>query len=258
MDRIDKSIVSMTVFLILVVLIGVFGFIAIKNNPHQKKDNQSVKTTVTNDYHQIKLDTKKDFIYFTNYQVISEDLEIYYSDINININSASAKELADNLNNQTKALANNIKYISQTKVKPKDLLYNVDDIYSAMTRDYQQIIYGKYLSIIVDDSEYNCTGASSPHQITASVFDLETGNILNQTDLLNLYHISLTTLYRRLDDQIATIYNANQSIIEYQATIDQTRTPNGIVLYVDDEGHLNANILVITNEINYNENIVIE
>lgn len=258
MERIDKSIVSMIVFLSLVLIIGIVGFIMVRNNHNQKKDFQPVETIVTDDYHQIKVDAKKDFIFFTNYRVISEDLEIYYADINININSSYAKELEINLNNQTKELENTIKYISKTKVREKDLLYKVDDIYSAMTRVYKHIIYGKYLSIIINDSEYNCTGIGNYPQIITSVFDLETGNILTQTDLLNLYHISLTTLYRRLDDQISAIYNANTSIVKYQETIDQSRTSNGIVLYIDDEGHLNANILVITNEINYNENIVIE
>ncbi len=258
MDKIDHSVMSMIGFLLLVLFIGIFGFILVTNN-RQVTPEKKVEVNLQEKSNQyLKIDPDQDYVYFTNYRLISTDLEIYYADLNFNFNSVSAANLAKTLNQQTKELEQKVEYISEHKYPEEQILTNVDNIYAATIREYKTINYEKYLTIIVNDILYSCTGLLNSDVFRAYVFNLETGEQMLTADFLAAYQISQTTLFRRINEQITSLYNENTALIKYEETINNVKTADGLNLYINEDGHLIAKIVVFTNEINYNEDIIIE
>lgn len=256
MERIDKSILSMVIFLAVVLFIAIFGFFAIKNNPHrQAKKEPKIEV---NDYQAIKVKPDEEFIIYRNPQVISEELEIYYQELEININHSLATSVASELNAQTQAYASKVAYISQTKVPANTVLTNIDDIYYAPVREYHSYLNQHYLILNVHDYEYYATGINNPTKDQYFIFDLNDGSLVTAEQLLNIYGITRTTLIRRLNTYLQEKANLNPDLIKLNETVAQFSNPDNIKLYIAADGHLMANILVITNEINYNDNIIVE
>ena len=257
MDNTDKSVLSMTIFLIVVLVIGIAGYFLVIKTRDKNENNKPVIEEKLQDYSVIKIDDSKEFIYQENFEIVSEELEIIYSDIRINVNSTKARELETKLNSEKTSLKQSVKYISQTDVNEEDLLYSVDDIYSASVRHYETYNYEKYLTLVVNDHMYYSTGGADQQTVNAYTFNLETGFLLTLDEILEIYTVSRTSLIRRITENLQTIYNASPEVINFDASVAAINELTNVSVYIDENGKLKANYVVITNENTYNETVEI-
>ena len=125
MNKEERNIGSIILFIIILLVIGIGGYFAISklgNKDDKKEEVVEIKS--------IKKDDSKDFVYFTNEQILSEKNELEYKDINININSEDATNLEKKLNDRTSEIKNNVTKISEANIDTTDIIMN-DDIYEA-------------------------------------------------------------------------------------------------------------------------------
>ena len=257
MDNTEKSVLSMTIFLIIVLVIGVSGyFLVIKNRDRSEEKSPIIEESIVN-YNEIKIDESKEFVYEENFEIMSEELEIIYSDIIINIDSVDAKQLETKLNSEKASLKQSIKYISQTEVDDEELLYSVDDIFSASVRHYESYNYEKYLTLTVNDHTYYATVGADNQTVNAYTFNLETGSLLTLDEMLDIYTVSRTTLIRRLTENLQSIYDASPEVINFEGSVSGINELSNVSVYIDENGKLKANYVVITTENTYNETVEI-
>lgn len=257
MDQVDKNKTAIIVFVSIILLIAIGGFFLLSRN-NQKTNNEKVET-----YEHIKIDKSQDFIYYSDQEVISSELAIIYQKVNINIDGDAAKEVSKELNDRLSNFKQEIKKISETEMpEDQEPLYTTDDIYSAPMQDYDYYQYKNYLVLKVDNYDYDCFGKFGAHDIEYYTFNLKNGNLLTTEKLLENFAISKTELEDKLIKQATEIrdevYNQHQeNIIDLEATINNIRQGK-YALTISKTGLLTANIVVFTNKINYNEDIIID
>lgn len=251
MDQIDKSRTAIIVFIAIIILIAVGGYLLVTS------DKESESNKKTENYDKIKVDKNQDFVYYTDREIVSSELEIIYQKININVNSEDAKRISTEINSKVDSLKNSITKISETEIpEDKELLYNVDDIYSADLQEYNYYQYKNYLIIKVDNYTYDCFGTFGAHDIKYYILNLKNGQELSASQLKEIYNIDDEEIKNKIDNHIYEINKeTNNNVINVSETI--ANADNNYVLYISQNGDLMANIVVITNEINYNEDIVI-
>lgn len=251
MDQIDKSRTAIIVFIAIIILIAVGGYLLVTS------DKESESNKKTENYDKIKIDKNQDFVYYTDREIVSSELEIIYQKININVNSEDAKRISTEINSKVDSLKNSITKISETEIpEDKELLYNVDDIYSADLQEYNYYQYKNYLIIKVDNYTYDCFGTFGAHDIKYYILNLKNGQELSASQLKEIYNVDDEEIKNKIDNHIYEINKeTNNNVINVSETI--ANADNNYVLYISQNGDLMANIVVITNEINYNEDIVI-
>ena len=251
MDQIDKSRTAIIVFIAIIILIAVGGYLLVTS------DKESESNKKTENYDKIKVDKNQDFVYYTDREIVSSELEIIYQKININVNSEDAKRISTEINSKVDSLKNSITKISETEIpEDKELLYNVDDIYSADLQEYNYYQYKNYLIIKVDNYTYDCFGTFGAHDIKYYILNLKNGQEISASQLKEIYNVDDEEIKNKIDNHIYEINKeTNNNVINVSETI--ANADNNYVLYISQNGDLMANIVVITNEINYNEDIVI-
>ncbi len=251
MDQIDKSRTAIIVFIAIIILIAVGGYLLVTS------DKESESNKKTENYDKIKVDKNQDFVYYTDREIVSSELEIIYQKININVNSEDAKRISSEINSKVDSLKNSITKISETEIpEDKELLYNVDDIYSADLQEYNYYQYKNYLIIKVDNYTYDCFGTFGAHDIKYYILNLKNGQEISASQLKEIYNVDDEEIKNKIDNHIYEINKeTNNNVINVSETI--ANADNNYVLYISQNGDLMANIVVITNEINYNEDIVI-
>ena len=251
MDQIDKSRTAIIVFIAIIILIAVGGYLLVTS------DKESESNKKTENYDKIKVDKNQDFVYYTDKERGSSELKIIYQKININVNSEDAKRISSEINSKVDSLKNSITKISETEIpEDKELLYNVDDIYSADLQEYNYYQYKNYLIIKVDNYTYDCFGTFGAHDIKYYILNLKKGQELSASQLKEIYNVDDEKIKNKIDNHIYEINKeTNNNVINVSETI--ANADNKYVLYISQNGDLMANIVVITNEINYNEDIVI-
>lgn len=251
MDQIDKSRTAIIVFIAIIILIAVGGYLLVTS------DKESESNKKTENYDKIKVDKNQDFVYYTDREIVSSELEIIYQKININVNSEDAKRISTEINSKVDSLKNSITKISETEIpEDKELLYNVDDIYSADLQEYNYYQYKNYLIIKVDNYTYDCFGTFGAHDIKYYILNLKNGQEISASQLKEIYNVDDEKIKNKIDNHIYEINKeTNNNVINVSETI--ANADNNYALYISQNGDLMANIVVITNEINYNEDIVI-
>ena len=251
MDQIDKSRTAIIVFIAIIILIAVGGYLLVTS------DKESESNKKAENYDKIKVDKNQDFVYYTDREIVSSELEIIYQKININVNSEDAKRISTEINSKVDSLKNSITKISETEIpEDKELLYNVDDIYSADLQEYNYYQYKNYLIIKVDNYTYDCFGTFGAHDIKYYILNLKNGQEISASQLKEIYNVDDEEIKNKIANHIYEINKeTNNNVINVSETI--ANADNNYVLYISQNGDLMANIVVITNEINYNEDIVI-
>src|SRR5574344_767418 len=178
MDKVERNKTAVIFFILIILGIIFGGYYLVRNS----KNHQNVSKEYINDSADqgIKIDNDNSYIYYSNKVVVSEDLDISYEDINININSEDAKNLMTKLNQNMVQAKESIKYakdIDSTKVDD-------DSIYSAKVINYEYNESNNYLSLIVSSYDYLVLNDTVNTDFAYYVFDLTTGNLLSNHDIL--------------------------------------------------------------------------
>ena len=208
------------IFLIIVLLLFIVGgyfFMEYMLKTPDKTKNARKEQEITD----IRINKKKDYIYFENTTEIIND--IFKQDVIFNIKG---------LENYNNTLHNELEELSKNEVK----------------------------SLIIKDYDYNCVNSSIPKNVKSYVIDIKNGNIISNDELLKKYNVSeesiIEQVKKRLED--TQILDEEVQIIDIDGTLNEVKSGTyGInkALSVSKNGKLMINFIVKSNKINYNDSI---
>lgn len=241
-----KNKLGVWAFVIIIMILAIGGYFFtnyILQEPTEKETNQKEKVNY-------KIDKDKDYIYFTNEEVISEGAEIYYKDVVINLSTQTV--LTEALEKENKIYKNNIKYITETNLMSNELInYNNDNLYALTFREYKIYEFDNYVSLIINDYNYSCFDLITFNKSKSYVFNTETGELLTEDDILKIYNTNIELI----KEKIKTNLLEKQSVVDNVEVIniDETITNLSYGLYINEYGILYVSYLVKTTQVDYNE-----
>ena len=243
MNRVERNAGSIILFLVILLVIIVGGFFAIKkiserNNDNQYNNNSNVEVK------SIKKDEKKDFVYFINESVLSVKKELKYKDIVININSDDASKIEKELNDKMASIKNNVTKIKDANIDTTGMVLD-DDIYEAEMIDYTIATSSDYLSITVNNYIYKLETEATNAKLSYYVFDLSTGKLLSNRDILNKEGKTDQEIRAKIRE-----YIKDDEGVDIDATLNQEYS-----LSISDSGKLIINTIVKTGIVDYSVSI---
>ena len=230
---------------ILIILVFIFGgFYLMKKSESLKNEvNQTISEEKDTD---IRIDETKEYIYFTNLNVIESELDIEYKDIVINFED---KENIQNvINTENKEFSESVKYDESNE----DAVYN--HLVSAKFNKFDIFYYSNYISIVKNTYSFDYENLVTFIQSKAYVFDKKTGKLFNNDELLSIFNINKDDI----KGVITTYLNDQNLITDNPINVDETiNNISNYELYVDKLGRLVVTILVKAEQSNYNDVIVL-
>ena len=249
-----RNKVGFTLFIILLFVFGVGGYVAMKYYTTPKEERKTYFQSSPKETDK-RIDKTKDYVYYDGENVVLGDLDIGYK--NIIINLSSGKVISETLNKETQELKNTIKYVKDVTI-PKDTEYeeNEQGIYSLDYRDYVEYDYENYITVLVKDSSYDVVNGSVPKSIKAYVLDKNKDILLSENDLLNIYGTSIETI----KEKVKTKLSAEQETVDEEPlyNIDNTLNSFKYALTINKIGKLEINYIVSSTKTDFYDKIVIE
>ena len=258
MEEENRNILGFALFFFCIALLVLGGSVLIfLNYKEQKKTittNSQNETIVTD---KKKVDKNKDFIYYTDEEVISESLSLTSKIPVINLDSEDAK----NVSNEVKEYAKSIKNTLKKNTENKTCTYeNQEGILETSYLDYGVYEYQEYSTLFIRESKYSCEeGFSSSYNVKAYTFDKTTGKRITKEELLAKYDTTLTQVLERIRknlEESQTIVDDVETI-KIEETIGNLKENSTFAIYMDEFGDLVMNYVVKTNSVDYNDSITI-
>ncbi len=254
MSEEKKSTIGFSLFFLFIILMVITGFFLLtyeKPSDKEKINNTAIK---------MKKDQDKDFIYYEGIEALSVEQSLIYKYPVINFDN----DVVNELNKKFKADLNLIKkdvvkLDSVSEEQKATAIYTDDNIYSAKIRDYEIIEYNEYITLLIKDYTYICTGENSNPLYTAYIFLKTKGEYLTTTDYLknnNRLFTDVTTSIRNKLEKEQVIKEDNTALIDIEATINELY--NSAVIYPNDNGKIKILFVVKSSENNYNDSIEID
>lgn len=242
----DKNIKTIIAFIIVLIIIIVGGFFIVSNN---KKNKSNIDYSKASDTKRVpKKEIDKEYIYYKNEVELSEELQLKFKDVVINIDSTDATNLEQELNNKMDTVRSSLKKQSELNYKEEDTeeeTGNDDDIYSVDMIDYEAVESNKYISLTVSEYSYNVVNGISDKKYSYYVFDLTSGNIMQTKDIMKKEDITDQEIRKKIRD-----YINNDESVDIDLTLN-----NPYYLTIAKNGTVILNIIVNSNNINYNVSI---
>lgn len=242
MSNVERNTGSIILFFVILLVIGIGGYFVIKNVTN--KDNEQNNDNTNVEIKSIKKDDKKDFVYFINEDVLSVHNDLKYKDIVININSDDASKLEKELNDKMASIKNNVTRIKDANVDTTNMVLE-DDIYEAEMIDYTIATSSDYLSITVNDYIYRLETEATDAKLSYYVFDLSTGKLLTNRDILNKEGKTDQDIRAKIRD-----YVKNDEGVDIDATLNREYS-----LSISDTGKIIINTVVKTGSVDYSVSI---
>lgn len=252
----NSNYLGFGLFFFLIVVLVLLGSVLIFLNFKNKRSDRVIKDTneiVLSD--KMKKDKGKDFIYFTEEETISEDLNLVYKVPVINLNN----DMATQINNEIKNYASTIKGSLQ-KGDTSLCINSSTDIYNLRFLEYAIYTYQEHTTLLIRESSYTCeNGFSSANKVKSYTFNVLTGERLDFNSLLKKYNTTLTNILEKIRINL----EENQTIvdevpyIQIEETINALKEQETYVFYIDEFGDLALNYVVKTNSVDYNDTITI-
>lgn len=244
----EKNKIGFIFFSIILLVIVVGGFVLMKQSENSDNTNTTfIKKLTKEEEKEIRLDTEKDYIYFTDTDKLVEELDITYQTINFNFDGVSSIE--DKLNNENKELKDTVKYDDTLETDAYDkLTYAKYSIYTVYT-------YDSYISLIVDYYEFNQEDLITYTGGCTYIFNKNTGSIISNEELLKTYNLTESDVLDKIKD-----YVEDQNLLKDNEELDSDATIENIdtlALYVDKIGRLTASVLVKSDQKDYNDSVIL-
>jgi flagellar basal body-associated protein FliL len=244
MDNNLKNKSSIIIFIIVLLAIALGGYYLIKNPdwgqkilPKEYKNDETPKS--------IKITEDKDYIYYTDEDILSKDLDLIYYHININLDTEDAHNLETKLNQNMDNIKKDVTKISTANVDVNSLIYNVDDIYQAKMINYEDWTTNKYLNLTVSNYVFNATSEDINKTFDYYVFSLETGKLLTNHDILVAEGLTEQEIRTKI-----------RSYFSNDPTVDIDKIMNSdYYLSIAKNGNIVINLIVSSNDFNYNISI---
>ena len=230
---------------IIIVLVFIFGgFYLMKKSESLKNEvNQTISEEKDTD---IRIDKTKEYIYFTNLNVIESELDIEYKDIVINFEDK--ENIQNEINIENKEFSESVKYDESNE----KAIYN--HLVSAKFNKFDIFYYSNYISIVKNTYSFDYENLVTFIQSKAYVFDKKTGKLYNNDELLSIFNINKDDI----KGVITTYLNDQNLITDNPINVDETiNNISNYELYVDKLGRLVVTILVKAEQSNYNDVIVL-
>lgn len=244
MEKYNKLKAYLFFIVLLIFIVG--GFILMKNSNFKPSDNKIIELN-KDDHKDIRKDNTKDYIYFTDKETISSELDIEFKSIHINFDDSN--NIEDTLNNESLELKKTLVYDEENE----EAIYN--HLVSANYMLYQTYNYDNYISLIVDYYSYDLENLISYVSTKTYVFDKMTGKLLSEEDLLKAYNLTKEDVLNKVKTHILDEDVAKEGEeLDADATIESITSLN---LFVDKIGRLSMSILVKSDQKDYNEIIVL-
>lgn len=231
----EKNYLSVTIFVLIIFVLLLGGNYLIKNR--DKAETSKLVDT--------RKDKTKEYVYFSDSNTVSEDLDLVYNTIHINIDSQDAKRLEEELNAEMTKAYNSIKKTSAVSFDKKDIVYELDDnndIYEADYLKYDVLDNDNYLTIGVIKGHVNITSDIDNNTLKYYTFNKKDGHIMSMEEIKNVGKI-----------KDSDIENTKKTYLEDK---EDTKI-NSYELYIDKYGNVRMNMLVNSGNITYNDTVKI-
>lgn len=245
-----KDFVGGITFIIFVAILIVGGFFLTRYLTSEKEHKKVLQSEID----KLKMDPKKDLVYYENETILSPDPDIIHKDIIINLKEA------DTVNEVLKKSMDNIRKSVKKKGEveidtSKDILYDID-IVSSKERNYTVYESLKYLSVLVTDSDFTCYNGSTITSQTAYTFSLSTGKRLSAETLLGYADVTIDDIKNKVRSKL----EEDQKDLTDGQTINIDETINlinikDLVVYTNKSAKIVISFVVKTNEDSYNDTI---
>lgn len=254
MDK-SRNIVGSIIFVIIILFFIIGGYVFMRYMTSDSVINGKDKSNNENSEN-VRIDAKKDYIYFENPVALTND--IVKQDVVFNFKGL--EDLNNTLKNEVASFENTIAKVNNETELPEGITCD-NDYYSFTYRDYVNTEFLDYISLVVQDYNYNCVNGSTPKNIKAYVVNKKTGKLYNEEELLKEFNITEDMVIDKIKTRLdftQTLDEDETQVINVDETISSIRNNDyGTVkaLSIGKTGKLTINFIVKSNKINYNDSI---
>lgn len=233
-------------FFIFVILVFIFGGFYLMKKSEKLKNVVDKKVTEVKDT-DIRFDKTKDYIYYSDVNVVEGELDIEYK--NININFEDKEGVAAIVNKENEEMSKSPVY-DETNEEA-----NYNHLISAKFAKYEIIHYVDYITLVVNKYSFDYKTIITTLGSDVYVFDKTTGKLYNNDELLSKFSINKEDI----NEKVKTYLN-DKNLVSEENKIDVEKTISNNTkynLYVDKLGRLVISILVKAEKSDYNDIIVL-
>ena len=231
----EKNYLSVTMFILIVFVLLLGGNYLIRNK------GQKPTTKIID----IRMDSSKDYVYFTDSKTVSEDLDLVYNTIHLNIDSKDAKELENLLNEEMAKAQKSIKTLDEVVIDKKDIVYELDDdnkIYEADYLKYDILESDNYITVGTIKGHINITSDEDNNTLKYYTFSKKDGHIMSLDEIKSAGKITNNSIEKAKENYLKD--KEDTTIKTYE-------------LYIDKYGNTIMNLLVNSGDISYNDTVKI-
>lgn len=233
-------------FFIFVILVFIFGGFYLMKKSEKLKNVVDKKVTEVKDT-DIRFDKTKDYIYYSDVNVVEGELDIEYKNININFEDKDG--VAAIVNKENEEMSKSPVY-DETNEEA-----NYNHLISAKFAKYEIIHYVDYITLVVNKYSFDYKTIITTLGSDVYVFDKTTGKLYNNDELLSKFSINKDDI----NEKVKTYLN-DKNLVSEENKIDVEKTISNNTkynLYVDKLGRLVISILVKAEKSDYNDIIVL-
>ena len=233
-------------FFIFVILVFIFGGFYLMKKSEKLKNVVDKKVTEVKDT-DIRFDKTKDYIYYSDVNVVEGELDIEYKNININFEDKDG--VAAIVNKENEEMSKSPVY-DETNEEA-----NYNHLISAKFAKYEIIHYVDYITLVVNKYSFDYKTIITTLGSDVYVFDKTTGKLYNNDELLSKFSINKEDI----NEKVKTYLN-DKNLVSEENKIDVEKTISNNTkynLYVDKLGRLVLSILVKAEKSDYNDIIVL-
>ncbi len=231
---------------IFVIFVFIFGGFYLMKKSEKFKNVVDKKVTEVKDT-DIRLDKTKDYIYYSDVNVVEGELDIEYKKININFEDKDG--VAGIVNKENEEMSKTPVY-DETNEEA-----NYNHLISAKFAKYEIIHYADYITLVVNKYSFDYKTIITTLGSDVYVFDKTTGKLYNNDELLSKFNVNKDDINGKLET-----YLNDKNLVSEENKIDVEQTISNNTkynLYVDKLGRLVISILVKAEKSDYNDIIVL-
>lgn len=233
-------------FFIFVIFVFIFGGFYLMKKSEKLKNVVDKKVTEVKDT-DIRLDKTKDYIYYSDVNVVEGELDIEYK--NININFEDKEGVATIVNKENEEMSKSPVY-DETNEEA-----NYNHLISAKFAKYEIIHYVDYITLVVNKYSFDYKTIITTLGSDVYVFDKTSGKLYNNDELLSKFSVNKDDIKGKIET-----YLNDKNLVSEENKIDVEQTISNNTkynLYVDKLGRLVITILVKAEKNDYNDIIVL-
>lgn len=251
-----RNTIGIIAFFVILLVFVVGGYFAMDYFTNYQPKKEETKTEEKAD---LRVDKTKDYIYYENGEEIIASEAIHWDEAIFNFDTLS--DINKQLKDETDEIYASIKYTKNMELPKVDsegneitYLTNDEGIYSLNYRDYADVKYNDYLSLVVKDYSYDILKGPVSTAIKAYVVDINTGKILSDDDLMKKFNVTLDIIKEKVRERLISL----QTLGEGEINIDIEGTINSIstkAIYINKTGKLTLSFIVKSNQNPYNDSV---